>query len=112
MATIQVPWLRNTAIGQSRWLRGWRGLALLATIAIAVGLAVGWNWLASVGALSLLFTALPCLAMCALGLCMHKMGSGKERSATTAETIGESSPTGKSCCRDAARTPASPAKDP
>ncbi|MER8571275.1 hypothetical protein NKG99_07610 [Mesorhizobium sp. M1409] len=40
---------------------------------IVVGLAFNWSWLVAVGVAPLLITALPCVAVCALGLCMHKM---------------------------------------
>ena len=51
-------------------LRGRRGLWLLAGLAIIVGLALNWGWLVAVGIAPLLIAALPCVAMCALGLCM------------------------------------------
>lgn len=70
-AQISPPWYHG--IGRSRWLRGWRGLALLVAVVAAVAIGVGWNWLAGIGALSILITALPCLAMCALGLCMQRV---------------------------------------
>lgn len=56
------------------YLRGWRGIMVLASVAIAAGLAFNWSWLVAVGILPVLLTALPCVAMCALGLCMHRMG--------------------------------------
>jgi len=40
------------------------------------GLALGWNWIAAVGVAPLLVSAAPCIAMCALGLCM--MGRGEQ----------------------------------
>ncbi len=52
--------------GRTRWL-------LLAAIVVAAGLALNWSWLVAIGVAPILITALPCLAMCALGLCMqHK----------------------------------------
>lgn len=47
----------------------------LAAIAFAGGLALNWNWLVAVGVAPLLLSALPCVAMCALGLCMSRGGS-------------------------------------
>ncbi len=47
---------------------------VLAIIAFAVGLALNWNWLASLGLAPLLLAILPCAAICALGLCMRAAG--------------------------------------
>lgn len=44
----------------------------LAFLAIAAALALGWSWLTAVGVASLLVSVLPCVAMCALGLCMNR----------------------------------------
>jgi hypothetical protein len=54
-------------------------LFILAGIAFAGGLALNWNWLVAVGIAPLLLTALPCVAMCALDLCM-KHGGGQPHS--------------------------------
>lgn len=35
----------------------------------AAGLVLGWDWLAAVGAASVILAVAPCLIMCALGLC-------------------------------------------
>lgn len=47
---------------------------VLVIIAFAVGLALNWNWLASLGLAPLLLAILPCAAMCALGLCVRAAG--------------------------------------
>jgi hypothetical protein len=49
---------------------GTRGLVILGVAVIAVGLALNWSWLVAIGVAPLLLTALPCIAMCALGVCM------------------------------------------
>ncbi|MEX2647911.1 MAG: hypothetical protein WD673_02735 [Alphaproteobacteria bacterium] len=51
--------------GRVRWLA-------LAAILVAAGLAFNWGWLVAIGVAPILLTALPCLAMCALGLCMKR----------------------------------------
>ena len=51
-----------------------RGLLVLAGLAIAMGLALNWSWLAAAGIAPILISVLPCLAMCALGLCMSRSG--------------------------------------
>ncbi len=56
-------------IPRTAWLGG-------GVLALALGLGLGWDWLAAAGVLPLLLAALPCAAMCALGLCMHGRGHG------------------------------------
>lgn|SRR5574337_1111977 len=41
---------------------------------IAAGLIWQWSWLVAIGVAPLLLSAAPCVAMCAVGLCMHRMG--------------------------------------
>ena len=47
---------------------------MLAGLASAAGLALNWSWLAAAGIAPILISVLPCLAMCALGLCMNRSG--------------------------------------
>jgi len=61
-----------TAPGWRRWISGRRRGWWLAGIVILAGLALGWDWLAAIGALPVLLALLPCAAMCALGLCMNR----------------------------------------
>jgi hypothetical protein len=64
-------------------LGGRRGLVVLAAAVIIAGLTFKWSWLAAAGIAPVLLSLLPCVAMCALGLCMSRM-------------------TGRSCAADAA----------
>lgn len=57
-------------LDSKRVLLGVLGLAL-----IGGGLAWQWSWLVAIGVAPLLVSAAPCVAMCALGLCMHRMGN-------------------------------------
>lgn len=58
----------------ARYYLGRRGVLLgLAGIATVAGFALNWSWLVAAGLAPLLLGALPCVAMCALGLCMNKM---------------------------------------
>jgi hypothetical protein len=63
---------------------------LLAGAAAIAGLAFNWGWLVAVGIAPLLVAVLPCVAMCALGLCMNKMG--KSTSSPDAKTAPASEP--------------------
>jgi len=88
----------ETTLGQDvlalvrHWLRGRRGWVLLGLAAVAGGLWVGWPSLVAAGVAPLLLGVLPCVAMCALGLCM-KGGSrscdSKQDTAARADTIAE-----------------------
>ena len=64
------------------YFRGWRGPAVLATVVAVAGFALGWSWLVAAGVAPLLLSVLPCVAMCALGLCISRM-TGKQCSADT-----------------------------
>lgn len=48
-------------------------IGAIAAAVLAGLLAWQWSWLVAIGAASLLLSVAPCLAMCALGLCMHRM---------------------------------------
>jgi len=67
------------------WMRDRRVLAVAGLTVAALGLALGWNWLAAVGIAPLIVSAAPCLLMCAFGLCMmgrgHQPNSGNPVSA-------------------------------
>ncbi len=52
----------------NRWV-----LVILAIVALVGGGALNWGWLVAAGIAPILLTALPCLIMCGLGLCMNKM---------------------------------------
>ena len=58
------------------WLRGRRGAAVLVVSVVVIGAALNWSWLVAFGIAPLLLTALPCIAMCGLGLCMSRMTGG------------------------------------
>lgn len=67
------------------YLSGRRGLLILAGLAVIAGLVLNWSWLVAAGIAPILISVLPCVAMCALGLCMNK-ASGKSCS-TGASTL-------------------------
>lgn len=49
-------------------------LLLIGFAVVAAGAIFNWDWLVALGVAPLLLTALPCVAMCALGLCMNRAG--------------------------------------
>ncbi len=73
-------------LGSKRALLGVLALAL-----IGVGLVWQWSGLVAIGVAPLLVSAAPCVAMCALGLCMHRM-CNRTGSATPNGTSQNSSP--------------------
>lgn len=68
------------------WLSGRRAWWIAGILALAAGIALNWSWLMAIGVAPLLVAALPCVAMCALGLCMNRMmGRSCSKDATPAE---------------------------
>lgn len=65
---------RNALNIAHHYLGGRRGIIVLAAVVVVASLAFNWSWLVAIGVVPVLLTALPCLAMCALGLCMNRMG--------------------------------------
>jgi hypothetical protein len=64
-----------------RWAFPWKRkpsrkavLIALAALTIAVGLFFGWGWVAAAGLSPVVLGLLPCVAMCAAGLCMNRFG--------------------------------------
>ena len=72
------------------YLRGWRGAAVLASIVAVAGIALGWSWLLAAGIAPFLVSVLPCVAMCALGLCMNRLHRPAMRDDRIATTHGAS----------------------
>lgn len=66
---------RNTTDAILSLLRSGRGLLVIGAIVLGFGLIFKWNWLVAAGIAPLLLSVLPCVAMCALGLCMRKMSA-------------------------------------
>ena len=66
------------------------GMGLVAVTALAAGAALNWRWLTAIGVAPLLIALAPCAAMCALGVCMSRMGGKSCSSSREAATKGES----------------------
>lgn len=71
--------------GLKGFLTGPRRLMLLAAVAVAGGLAMGWDQLVLLGIAPLLVSLLPCLVMCGLGLCIMKCKDKSGKSADQGE---------------------------
>ena len=66
-------------------------LVLLAIVIVGAGVALNWSWLVAAGIAPILLALAPCAAMCALGVCMSRMGgkscsSGKDGGAASNNT--------------------------
>jgi hypothetical protein len=69
------------------YLGGRTGIVLAAAAVLGAGAYLNWGWLAALGLAPVIISALPCAAMCALGLCM----SGRSR-ASGANEVSSASP--------------------
>lgn len=58
-------------------------LIVLAVAAVGVGLVFGWDSLAALGLTTVIVSVLPCVLMCAAGLCMSRMGKKSGETAGT-----------------------------
>lgn len=99
----------------NRWV-----LVAAAVLAVAIGLSFGgWGWLVAAGLAPIILSTLPCLIMCAFGVCMMCRGEKKTasgdaaNSATSSAALGVAKmdqPTagGSSCCGGGADEPQSP----
>ncbi len=65
------------------YLGGRRGLIVLTVVVLGTGAFFNWGWLVAAGIAPLLIALAPCAAMCALGLCMSKMGGKSCSSGST-----------------------------
>jgi hypothetical protein len=65
---------------RSRWV-----LMAVAVLALVAIVASTWSWLVAAGLATILVSALPCLVMCGLGLCMHRfLGFGSTQTSGSA----------------------------
>ena len=74
------------------YVTGKRGLIVLAVAIVGAGMIMNWSWLVAIGAAPLLLAILPCVAMCALGMCMNH---GRKDSCTKGAENNKQSTTGR-----------------
>ena len=80
MNSARLPEVRETSLTRDLlhaaryYLGGRRSLLVLAAVAFSGGLWLGWPALAAAGVAPILVVLAPCAVMCALGLCMGRMG--------------------------------------
>jgi len=77
-----------SAVRQSLTNR-WLLLSAIGVVLVAAA-ALNWSWLVAAGIASILLSILPCLVMCGLGLCMHKMMNGSGASQPSQDTTAAS----------------------
>ena len=65
------------------WLKPRNLLIGVALVGGAGAMVLGWDWLVAAGVASIIIAAAPCLVMCALGLCMNRMGKSDQTAAAT-----------------------------
>ncbi len=68
------------------WVGGRGGLLFIALAVAGGGLWLGWPTLVAAGIAPLVLGVLPCVAMCALGLCMKGAGRSCDAKADTPTT--------------------------
>jgi hypothetical protein len=59
-------------------------LVSIAIAALAAGLYFGWSALTALGLTTFIISLLPCVAMCALGICASRMGTKTPEHSTDA----------------------------
>ena len=69
---------RDLVAAACYYLGGRHSLLVLGAVAVVVSAASSWSWLVSAGITPLLVAMATCAAMCALGLCMHRMSGGTQ----------------------------------
>lgn len=82
-------------VGWWQWRPSRRAvIVMLAVAGVSGGLLFGWNWIVAAGLSSVILGLLPCVAMCAAGLCMNRMGRtnacGKTAALDTAQAPNQS----------------------
>jgi hypothetical protein len=99
MTTPQIKSMDAVQVGLSRavlrYLRNKWFLLAAGGLAVAAIAVISWSWLVAAGIAWIVLSVLPCLvccvAMCGLGLCMHKFLGGTQSSQAAASAAATSS---------------------
>ena len=119
---MNTPQIETVRMLQARFapgvlLRNKWALMAVAVLALVAIVTASWSWLVAAGLATILVSALPCLIMCGLGLCMHRFlgGSGSPQASGSATTeppegAARATPDGSatyaaSCCGGATLVP-------
>ena len=78
---------------KSGWLKPRNLLIGLALAGSAGALVLGWDWVVAAGLASIIVALVPCLVMCALGLCMNRQKKSDPSAAGTPPAMPGSDPT-------------------
>lgn len=89
----RISFAQTTRALLAHYLRNGKVLAVLAVAIVGAGLALNWSWLVAAGIAPILVALAPCAAMCALGLCMNRMG-GKSCETKNANAVSKDDPGG------------------
>ena len=74
--------MRDLLSAGRHYLGNRRALLILAAVLIIAGLVFNWNWLVAAGIAPILLSTLPCLLMCAFGVCMMCKATKDQPTAT------------------------------
>ena len=89
--TAEVP-LSRLGLNLARYYLGNRSaLLVLGAGVLLAGIGLNWSWLVAAGIAPILMSTLPCLVMCALGVCMLCRSSEKQTAARDAADAATSS---------------------
>jgi len=106
--------LKGDMLAAARYYLGnRRALLILAIVGLVASLALNWDWLVAIGLAPILLSTLPCLVMCAFGVCMM-CRSGKEQSTQSLNSNDQGAPLASSAVgasQNAAGCYAEPASD-
>ena len=90
-ASAKVP-LSRLGLNLARYYLGNRSaLLVLGAGVLLAGIGLNWSWLVAAGIAPILLSTLPCLVMCALGVCMLCRSSEKQTAARDAADAATSS---------------------
>ena len=88
MSSLTTPLVRLRVPRASLRMRSRTVLILVAALLTTGSAALGWPWLVAAGIAPFIFAIAPCVAMCALGVCMRGMGNSCSTTAASNDLAG------------------------